>query len=184
VCLNGKIEGVIMIKQFRLVVFLAAAFMVSPQLMAEDEGQTTGTGGLLRYFDQELFQWNSNIFSGITLNFQNQSSTVLFGVNNTMKEAFARYPDVHKEYESYRKKTLSGNILMWGGFTAALGGAIMPVFSTEDNFERDLKIALCVMLGGLVIELTGAAIISSGQANIYHAVNRYNRNRIRDFEPQ
>jgi hypothetical protein len=89
-------------------------------------------------------------------------------------------------YNSYRKKNIAGNVLMFGGLALALGGAYMPIsnltsYKTQKEIERDLKISMGFMISGLVTELIGVFIYSSGQESIFTAVNMYNRNRSREL---
>jgi hypothetical protein len=137
---------------------------------------------LLHYYDTELFQWSYSMFGGLTLNFQNQSSITVYGIKEHMKNAILQYEDTNQKYHSYRKKTLAGNILTWGGLATVLAGAYIPIFGASGADERNLKIGLGIMLGGLASEIVGILMLQSGQENIFDAVNLYNRHKINDYE--
>jgi hypothetical protein len=168
-------------KTFLKINFLTLALVFSGNLMAQENQQTNNN--FLKYYDTELFQWSYSMFGGLTLNFQNQSSMTMYGIKDSMKNAFLQYEDANQQYRSYRGKTIAGNILMWGGLATVLGGAYMPIFGDwEGNaYENNLKIGLGIMLGGLVSEIIGVFVLQSGQENIFNAVNLYNRHRINDY---
>ena len=164
------------------IVFLTLALIFSGNITAQENTQTNSE--LLHYYDRELFQWDVTLFGGLTLNFQNQSSRTAYGINDSMKKALLRYEDTTQQYRAYRGKTIAGNILIWSGLAAALGGAYFPLWGdTQDTdvCEKNLKIGIGVMLGGFITELIGACILQSGQENIFRAVNLYNRNRIGEY---
>jgi hypothetical protein len=100
-----------------------------------------------------------------------------------MRNAFAQYDETWKLYNSYRWKNISGNILLWGGFAAALAGVYIPFFSRWDynSYENNLRLGVWMMAGGLVSELIGSFILRSGQESIFRSVNIYNRNKIREY---
>ncbi|MDR1127511.1 MAG: hypothetical protein LBL06_05220 [Treponema sp.] len=162
--------------------FLALTITFSGTLIAQETTQPNND--LLHYYNMELFQWDYSIFSGLTLNFQNQSSLSMYGIKDSMKNALMQYEDVNQQYRSYRSKTIAGNILMWGGFTVAIAGAYVPLFGDwqdKNAHENTLKAGLGIMLGGLVTELIGACVLYAGQENIFNAVNLYNRHKINDY---
>jgi hypothetical protein len=170
-------------KVFQKIGFWALAIVFSGNLTAQENTQINGN--LLRFYDSELFQWDYSMFGGLTLNFQNQSSRTMYGIKDTMKNVLLQYEDTNQQYRSYRGKTIAGNILMWGGLAAVIGGAYIPIFGYRQDYsvyEDNLKIGLGVMLGGLVTELIGAFILTSGQENIFNAVNLYNRHRINEYK--
>jgi hypothetical protein len=164
------------------ILFLILAITFSGKLIAEETIQPSND--LLHYYDMELFQWDYGMFNGLTLNFQNQSSWVIYGIKDSMKSALMQYEDTNKQYRSYRSKTIAGNILMWGSFAVVLAGAYTPFFGDwrdENTYINNFKVGLGIMLGGLVTELIGAFILQSGQENIFNAVNLYNRHKIDDY---
>ncbi|MDR0644626.1 MAG: hypothetical protein LBG05_06920 [Treponema sp.] len=167
------------------ICFLALAMIFSGNLAAQEILETKTNSNLLSYYDTELFQWSYSMFGGLALNFQNQSSVTMYGIKESMKNAFIQYEDTNQRYRSYRGKTIAGNILLWGGFATVLAGAYVPIFGTSqdnNNYENTFKISIGVMLGGLVTEIIGAFILQSGQENIFDAVNLYNRYRINDYK--
>ncbi|MDR2601620.1 MAG: hypothetical protein LBC53_04115 [Spirochaetaceae bacterium] len=151
----------------------------SGKLAAQETIQTNDN--LAFYYDAELFQWNYGFFEGLTLNFKNQSSNPMFGINTRMKNALVQYEDSNQQYRVYHGKNIAGNILMWSGFTATVTGMYMPLFLDLDYSEKNLKIVLGTVLGGFVTELVGIVILHSGNENIFNAVNVYNRNKIKDY---
>ncbi|MDR2534773.1 MAG: hypothetical protein LBD29_01910 [Treponema sp.] len=140
---------------------------------------------LLTFYDNELFKWEYNAFGGFNLSYNHQKSSITFGINNDMVEALQQYPDTARYYNSYRKKTIAGNILLWGGYTLVLGGAVAPAFYyrdvNEETFDRNVKISLGVILGGLVVELIGAFILPSGYESLFNGINMYNRHKIGEY---
>lgn len=167
---------------FSKICFLAFVMIFSGKLVAQESIQPNNN--LMSYYDTELFQWSYSMFGGLTLNFQNQSSVTMYGIKESMKNAFIQYEDTNQQYRSYRGKIIAGNILMWGGWATVLAGAYVPIFGDWDDnaYENNLKIGIGVMLGGLITEIIGAFILQSGQENIFNAVNLYNRHRINDYK--
>ncbi|MFP3041090.1 hypothetical protein LQZ19_04635, partial [Treponema primitia] len=128
-----------------------------------------------------------NVLGGLNLTLQNINSSTSFGINKNMILAFNQYSDTKEYYDSYHRKNLAGNILMWGGLAVVLGGAYYPLFalnsdSDSDTYLQNVQISLGVMLGGLVTELIGAFILPAGQESLFKAVNLYNRHKIKEFE--
>jgi hypothetical protein len=163
-------------------IFVVAAALLFPAVLSAEEKESAD---LLRYYNSELFQWNYSLFGGLTLNFQNQNASPMYGIKTPMKDALLRYPDSAKEYKTYRWKNTTGNVLFWGGFAVTLSMCFMPAFLDEKEWFEDspnVRIAASVMLGGMLSELVGIFLMSASQEDIYSAVNVYNRNRIGDYQ--
>jgi hypothetical protein len=160
--------------------FLVLALVFSNNLVAQENIQPNDN--LLRFYDTELFQWSYDMFSGLTLNYQNNNSNAMFGINESMKTALMQYEDTNRLYRSYRGKTIAGNVLAWGGLAAVIGGAFVPAFGSTQNIDNNYKIGLGVMAGGLVSEIICIFILYSGQGNIFDAVNLYNRQKIKEYK--
>jgi hypothetical protein len=134
------------------------------------------------------------MFSGLTLNFQNQTATTIYGIKSSMKDALRQYEDSLQKYNAYQRKTVAGNILMWGGLAAVIGGVYMPFFAiteeedstgdmvTYKTDEKLLNISIGMLLGGMVSNLIGSIVLQSGQASIFDAVHVYNRHKIGDYQ--
>jgi hypothetical protein len=169
-------------KIFSKICFLVLAVGFSGKLAAQEAVQPSSN--LLPYYDTELFQWNFGMFSGLTLNFQNQSSVVTYGIKESMKNALTQYEDTNQQYRSYRNKTIAGNILVWTGFATIMVGAFVPIFwdSNDKAYENNSRIGIGVAFGGLMAEIIGAFVLQSGQENIFDAVNLYNRRKINDYK--
>jgi hypothetical protein len=173
--------GVIM-KIFSKICFLVLVVGFSGKLTAQETAQPSSD--LQPCYDRDLFQWSYSMFSGLTLNFQNQSSVTMYGIKESMKKALAQYEDANQQYRSYRNKTIAGNILVWTGFAAAISGAFVPIcWDSNDNaYDNNSRIGIGVALGGLVTEIIGAFVLQSGQENIFDAVNLYNRHKIDSYK--
>jgi hypothetical protein len=169
-------------KSFLKIGFFMLAVIFSGSLMAQESIQSNSN--LLNYYNTELFHWSYNMFGGLSLNLYNQSSSTMFGINNSMKEALQSYPDSSQEYNSYKWKNTTGNILMWGGLAAILGGAFIPLMGVNDsdNFDRYFGAYVGVTIGGAVTTLIGTFFLSSGQENLFYAVNDFNRAKIGDYK--
>jgi predicted aldo/keto reductase-like oxidoreductase len=166
----------------KICFFVVLAILFSGNVAAQEAAQTHNN--LLSYYDTELFQWSYSTFGGLTLNYKNQSSITAFGIKEAMKDALVHYEDTNQRYHSFRSKTIVGNILKWGGLTAVLAGAYVPLFGDWEvaAYEKNAKIGLGIVLGGLVTELIGVIVLQSGQENIFDAVNLYNRHRINEYK--
>ncbi|MDR1230249.1 MAG: hypothetical protein LBK61_02485 [Spirochaetaceae bacterium] len=162
--------------------FVLAAALLFPAVLSAEENESSD---LLRYYDSELFQWDYNTFSGLTLNFQNQNVSPIYGIAPPMKAALLQYPDSAKEYKSYRWKSTAGNVLFWGGFIATVGIVVVPIYMDEIEWIQDprrAEIVADVLAVGLISEMIGFMFMSLSQNNIYRAVKVYNRNRIGDYK--
>jgi len=168
--------------RFLKIGFFMLAVIFSENLLAQESIQANSN--LLNYYNTELFHWSYNMLGGLSLNLYNQSSSTLFGINNSMKEALQSYPDSSQEYNTYKWKNTTGNILMWGGLAIILSGAFIPAFGVDDsdNFDRYLQAYVGVTIGGAVTTLVGSFFLSSGQENIFYAVNDFNRAKIKDYK--
>jgi len=168
--------------RFLKICFFMLAVIFSGNLLAQESIQANNN--LLNYYNAELFHWSYNMLGGLSLNLYNQSSSTLFGINNSMKEALQSYPDSSQEYNTYKRKNTTGNILMWGGLAIILGGAFIPAIgiNDSDNFDRYLQAYLGVTIGGAVTTLVGSFFLSSGQENLFYAVNNFNRAKIGDYK--
>ena len=159
-----------------LVLFL------SQNLVAQDNIQTNRD--ILHYYDTEFFQWNYDFWGGLTLNFQNQNSSTMFGLRDSMVRALSLYDDSYRQYRSYRSKNITGNVFFWTGFAAILASPFIFVYGPWDGDTirtSTVNTGLGVMSGGLISLLIGSFVLNSGQVNLFDAVNIYNRNRIIDF---
>jgi hypothetical protein len=162
-------------KRMTKIFLLAIALSCSRMLVAEEKAQTND---LAYFYDAEMFQWNYSLFGGLTLNFHNQSAMTVYGIKDSMKDALMQYDDSRREYSSYRRKTISGSILTWGGLAAVCLG--LPILRYFDFSADGRDIAIGVMLGGFVFDIIGLFVWHSGQENIFTAVNLYNRHKITD----
>jgi hypothetical protein len=174
-------------KEFQMKVLkigvLVLALLVSQSLFAQEDVQENN--GLLNYYGTELFQWSYDFWGGLNLNYQNQSSKTMFGLKDTMQKALASYDDTNQMYLSYKKKTLLGNVFFWSGYAALLSSPFILAYGSWEggNYNRPaVNTAWAVFGGGLVSVLVSSFIFSSGQENIFDAVNVYNRNKLSDYE--
>ena len=153
---------------------------ISQNLAAQENVQENNA--LLNYYSTELFQWSYDFWAGLSLNYQNQSSTTMFGLKESMQKALALYDDTNQKFLSYKKNTLIGNIFFWSGYTAILSSPFIWLFGPREGGDPGtLYASLGVMGGGLVSLIVGSFVLNSAQVNIFDAVNLYNRNRIADY---
>ena len=155
------------------------------------DAQETGHGNInfQQFYDSEMFQWNFNMFGGLTLNYQNQNSSITFGINQAMKNALLQFPDSAQAYNSYRKKNTVGNILIYGGVAIILS-AYIPLYNQIlndnpiDTLNRNIGWAIGLSSGGAISTLIGSFVYSSGQEDLFSAVNMFNRNKARELNRQ
>jgi len=169
---------------------LIAVLLFAQNVFAQETGQYDEKTDFFRFYNSELFQWDYSTFDGPQLNFQNQSSGTSFGINSLMRDTLLKYPDSAQYYDSYRKKTIAGNVLSYGGLAAFLGGFIslelfyLQRIGSDSMSQSDINAGLTsvgFLLGGLVSTLIGEFVLSSGQKSLFTSVNLYNRNRLREF---
>jgi hypothetical protein len=111
----------------------------------------------------------------------------MFGLKESMQKALASYNDTNQIFLSYKKKTLLGNIFFWSGFAAVLSSPLILAFGPREGDDFTISttttyVSLGLMGGGLISLIAGSFVLSSGQENIFDAVNLYNRNRIADYK--
>lgn len=140
----------------------------------------------IQFYNSEMFQWNYNMFGGLTLNYQNQNSGISFGINQAMRNALLQFPDSDQAYNSYRRKNTTGNILMYGGLAIILS-AYIPLYNqilndNPDTFNRNIGWTIGLSTGGLISTLIGSFVFSSGQENLFNAINMFNRNKVRELK--
>ena len=163
------------------VTIFALAIIFSSNLMAQENNETNYN--LLHFYDSELFNWSYNMFNGLSLNYLNQSSSTIYGINQTMQNALLLYPESGQEYKSYRWKNITGNIFMWGGLAMALSAFIPIIMDTNENdiSRMNANISLGLSFGGFASVIAGTFFYASGQENIFNAVNIFNRHKIREY---
>jgi hypothetical protein len=152
--------------------------LFSQNLFAQENIQENNN--LLNYYGTELFQWSYDFWGGLNLNYQNQSSKTMFGLRDSMQKALALYDDTNQKYLSYKKKTLLGNIFFWSGYAAILSGPFILAYG-HNYSSTTLNVTQGVLGGGLVSLLIGSFIFTSGQENIFDAVNLYNKNKMMEY---
>ncbi|GHV88089.1 hypothetical protein AGMMS50267_04490 [Spirochaetia bacterium] len=165
---------------FKGSLVLLVCFVFSQNIIAQEN--IPSNNNLLEYYNNELFKWDYNAFGEFKLTYQDQGSTLTFGINKNMVKTLKLYPDTTEYYESYRKKNVTGNILLWSGFGIAMGGLISaPIVLNENTFEANYPIVMGVALGGLIIELIGSFILPSGYESLFNSVNLFNRHKIAEY---
>jgi hypothetical protein len=171
-------------KKNRLTAVFSIAFLVFAQnITAQETEQNTEETDIVRFYNSELFHWNYNMFDGLTLVYKNQSSSTSFRINEMMRNALLEYSDSSQEYNSYRRKTVTGNIFIYSGLALALS-AFIPLYSNTTNdadFIRNISISIGLSGSGLLSTIIGSFVSSSGQENIFNAVNMFNRNKLREL---
>jgi hypothetical protein len=161
----------------KAILLLLGLFIVQ-NLVAQESTDVEINSDLVNYYNSELFHWHYDWWTGIQLNFQNQNSSVSFGINKNMVEALKLYPDTNEYYQLYRRKNIMGNIFLWGGFAIVIGGVSSIAYISEENYP----IVMGVSLGGLAIELIGAFILPSANENLFNAIHSYNRHKMREYK--
>jgi len=163
--------------------FFSLVLLFSQNLAAQENVQENNN--LLNYYGTELFQWSYDFWGGLNLNYQNQSSKTMFGLKDSMQKALTSYNDTNQKYLSYKKKTLLGNIFFWSGYAAVLSSPFILVYGSGEggNYSSTaVNASFGVIGGGLVSMLISAFVFTSGQENIFDAVNLYNRNKIAEYK--
>jgi hypothetical protein len=156
-------------------------FIFSQNIIAQEN--ISPNNNLLQYYNNELFKWSYDAIGGFKLTYQDQVSSLSFGINKNMAEALKLYPDTAEYYESYHKKNVAGNVLLWSGFGIAIGSIIsMPIILNEDTFAAGYPIIMGVSLGGLAIELIGSFILPSGYESLANSVKLFNRHKIEEYK--
>ncbi|MDR2953271.1 MAG: hypothetical protein LBU82_08535 [Treponema sp.] len=170
-------------KTFIMAGFFTLALLFSQNLTAQENIQENIN--LVNFFNAELFQWSYDFWGGLNLNYQNQSSKTMFGLKDSMQKALAEYNDTNQKFLSYKKKTLFGHIFLWSGYAAVLSSPFILAFSPMegDNYSQAiLNATYGVLGGGLASVIAGAFLFTSGQENIFDAVNLYNRNKLAEYK--
>ena len=104
----------------------------------------------------------------------------------TMKNALLSFPDSGQEYNSFRDKTITGNILIFSGL-ALVCGAFIPLFTPPNNNSEDAALRnsiISIALSGseFIATIIGTNFSSSGMEHLFSAVSIFNRNKIREFK--
>jgi len=169
-------------KVFMKVGFLVLVLLFSHNLVAQESAQENND--FLNYYNTELFQWRYGFWSGLNLNYQNQSSTTVFGINKSMQNALALYDDTNQKLLSYKKKTLLGNIFLWTGCAAILASQFIqiPDLISPRSTTIYTYTSYGFLGGGLLSAIIGGSIIASGRENIFDAIYLYNRNKIAEYK--
>jgi hypothetical protein len=171
-------------KLFLKISFFMFVMFLAPNLFAQEK--ESQNNGFPSYYTTEMFQWSYDYFGGLNLNYQNESSTITFGVKDSMREAFASYDETNKKIRSFKTKTIFGNILFWGGLTALVSTPYIIALGGVNDYGMMRPgieyIALGTMGGGLVSLVVGSILYDLGVEDIFDAVNMYNRNKINEYQ--
>ena len=119
----------------------------------------------------------------MNLNYHNQRSNIDFGIKKSMKDALYEFPDSFKEYNSYRRKNITGNVFLFSGLALALS-ALIPAFIEDSNpthSNRNHYIAYGLCGSALVSEVVALVIHSSGTVNLFNAIKIFNKNKTLEF---
>jgi heme/copper-type cytochrome/quinol oxidase subunit 2 len=190
---DKNMEGNNMRTILKTVFFIMLVFF-SSNLLAQENEETDEK--LHYYFNTELFYWTSSMFGGLSLNLNNQSSSISFGITQSMKEALLSYPDSSREYNSYKQKNNTGNILLWVGTAIYLGGIMFFVFKdntihyddygnatySDPNYHSNTIISASMIGSGFISVIVSAFISSSGTQNLLNSVNLYNNQKIMEYK--
>jgi len=166
-------------KTFLKIGFLALAVFFSGNLFAQENNETNSD--LSNFYNAELFHWSYNMFGGLSLNLYNQSSSTMYGINKSMEDALLSFPDSSREYFSYKQKNTVGNLLTWSGVAMVVLGSFVPMMGRDDNYARNAAISGGAIGGGIISMFIGSFVSSSGQENLFYAVNNYNRNKMQSY---
>lgn len=173
----------------KAVAVLVLAVVMAGVLFAQSEEaqETQNTeSDFSAFYENQLFHWNYGTFGGLKLDFQNiESSISVLSMNPIAKNALISYPDSSKEYDSFRWKSITSNVMVWGGLgVVLLGGLLPPIIMGRDYMTNNPQQAIGTMLGlmggGLVIEIIGVFINASGISNLFKSVNLYNTHKARE----
>ena len=161
--------------------FLALVLLFSQNLAAQEQEQDVQENkSLLNYYSTELFQWSYDFWGGFYLNYQNQSSRTIFGLKESMQKPLALYDDSNQKFLSYKTKTLLGNIFFWSGYAVIFSSPFIMAYGNGDSDNYN-SITMGALGSGLVFILVGSFLFTSGQENIFDAVNSYNKNKIAEY---
>jgi hypothetical protein len=183
ICIENDFKKEFQMKVFIKIGFFALALLFSQNLIAQENDQENND--LLSYYGTEFFQWSYDFWGGMNLNYQNQSSKTMFGLKESMQKALASYDDTNQKFLSYKKKTLLGNIFFWSGYAALLSSPFILFSGINDDGDYNittLGASAGVFGGGLISMIIGNLLFSSGQENIFDAVNLYNRNKLAEYK--
>lgn len=152
---------------------LALPLDLFAQEMTGDLYQATETIDFAYAFDSEFFHFNYTMFSGLLLRYKDIESGLMFGINGTMRTALLEFTDSSMAYNSYRRRNIGGNVLIFGGLAMSIGGFV-PLMNSSGQYSSELAVGLSAT--GLISIIVGSILKSSAMESIFTAVNVYNRN--------
>ena len=166
-----------------LVSMLILAFSQSISAQETKNDNTNESVNFLQFYDNEMFHWSFNPFGGYTINYGNENwNYSAFGVNinnERIRKALLEYPDSAKEYNSFRKDKISGNIVYWSGIAIILG-SIIPVLAIDNDILK-FSIYSGMFAGGMATSIIGIFKFNSAQSHFFNAVNLFNRDKAREL---
>jgi hypothetical protein len=159
--------------------FVAVALVVaSAHLAIAQEG-----GGIVSYYDSELFHFNYNMFGGIVLEYGDLSSSIQFGIPSFLRDTLSSYPDSGEYVKSFSDLNRTGNIMLWGGLAVALAGSYYPIFAHAGGIDdTELAISLGTTLGGCAVTIIGSFFYEAAIEKLFQSVRVYNKHRIEEFK--
>lgn len=93
-----------------------------------------------------------------------------------LEEAVQGNPQAEAEAHAYKNKTITGFVLnMIGSVAGGVGAGVLVANQLSDTPSNGLLAgSIALVIGGLVLSITGNAISSSAQPHIWNAINIYN----------
>lgn len=166
--------------RFKAGVCILFAIVIGLNIYGEDKSS------LVSYYDSEFIKINYQTFGGLTLSAQGKFSSMSMGISSDFTNLLSAYPDSKEAMKNYKSKNLIGNVLVFGGLAATIGGLYYPILSNDTSINNGyssntVRTGLYIAFGGLVAELIGAFVLPSSFQDLFNSVNMYNRNKMNTY---
>ena len=162
------------------ILFSVIILIFSQNLIAQEN--LNNDNNLLQFYDNELFHWSYEFWGGYTLIYQNQSSSTISGLKDSMEIALSSYDDVNKYFKSYKIKNILSHVFFWTGYVTYITSSSLLIANNPQTGylynQNTMLTYLGIMGGGLISSITGIILRISGNENIFDAVYLYNRKKI------
>lgn len=146
---------------------------------------------LTAYYDSHFVRVGYSLFGGLNVAYQGSTYSPGLGLNARVADVLRADPEVRGMVASYQAKNMTGNVFLWGGLAAMIGGEYLYLDSaihatTTNAYGQSTYDASKLNMTGLYIAGAGSIamlvapfLLGGSYEDLVAAVNTFDRNLMR-----